>query len=175
MDINENIEYLKKKADILENELLDLKKKISDMEDAVKTPEPPNKRWRAEKGDTYFYVALYGGEAKTDMREPADDDLYETGNYFETIQEANFEYERLKVLNELCQWVTPYRAKASYGFYPHISSTTKRYVIDIVSSSSLPPDVLRFESKNTAKNAIKAVGEDRILKYYYRLNIDEEN
>jgi hypothetical protein len=166
----------------MEREICNINDELAKMqksnEDAIKEEvkiEPPNKRWRAKEGEPYWHLTEDEVYCDIEYATSIDYSRYTLGNYFKTKEEAEFECERLKVVNELSEWVTPYRNKGLYAFYPHMSDTAKRFKIDIAKTSIPPLDFLYFESEKIAKKAIKAEGEDRILKYYYRLNIEEEN
>ena len=46
-------------------------------------------RWRAEDGELYYYVNMYGNvEPFTERKEWSDDKSYNSGNYFRTKEEA---------------------------------------------------------------------------------------
>lgn len=136
---------------------------------------PPNKRWRGEKGDDYYFINAIGivRQNKEDTSE-VDDLRYGIGNYFKTKEEAEFESERLKVIADLKDWATP--------------GNDVKYIIDIRNTEegvihleveanccySYQASELCFESKEIAKDAIRAVGEDRIIKYYFRRGVDEK-
>ena len=54
----------------------------------VATYEP--KRWRAERGERYFYVTSRGYSSSTwDDRNYCDDKRYSIGNYYKTEEQAN--------------------------------------------------------------------------------------
>ena len=62
-------------------------------------PKPKQKanRWRAEKGERYWYVGSYGGvESTTDTRMCTDDCRYAIGNYYRTREEAEAMAEKFK-------------------------------------------------------------------------------
>ena len=63
----------------------------------LELPEP--KRWRAEKGDYYYYVDFYG-DVQTCFEENVgcDNLMYERGNYFETEEGAKLMADKIKKL-----------------------------------------------------------------------------
>lgn len=72
---------------------LDLKIDIQDFVNYINEKYGIPKRWRAEKGKTYF--AIYDGEILScyDYYDKKDNEIFELGNYFKTEEEAR------KILN----------------------------------------------------------------------------
>lgn len=61
-----------------------------------------NKRWRAERDETYFLVNDYGDIMDThDWEDGVDEDRYLTGNYFKTREEAQAYKEKLIATQKL--------------------------------------------------------------------------
>lgn len=89
------------------------------------------------------------------------------GNCFHTKEEAEFALERLKVLAEMRKFAEPFDTKWD-------GDTRHYYIYYGVKSKSLDIDYhvakcggeIYFESGHKANECIKAVGEDRIKKYY---------
>lgn len=136
---------------------------------------PPNKRWRAKKGDYYYFIVL-GGTVRVvkEEEEELDNQRYAISNYFKTEEEAEFEVERLKVIAELREWATPVD-EFNWG-----NENECKCVLQIKNFNDgncwLIIDVLQryqfsdlvFASEKIAREAIEAVGEERIIKYYFR-------
>jgi hypothetical protein len=137
------------------------------------SPTPPNKRWRADEDENYYYITA-GGAAyiSAEVDTSTDDTRYELGNYFKTEEEAKFEVERIKVIAELKEWATPISEidweddKRKYIL--EVRSTKEKCFLAIDYDYDYQLSDLYFESKEIAENAIKAIGEDRIIKYYFR-------
>lgn len=88
----------------------------------------------------------------------------------ETKEEAEFEVERLKVIAELKEFAEPDDRKwNSLDYHCSISYNHNKGGFDIDAWSVMKSDSIHFESKDKAREAIKAVGEDRIKKYYLRV------
>ena len=84
-EIKEFDEFLKSKGYYFDKEKLELKKL----------------RWRANKGETYFYI-MTGGKIDSSIedKECTDDMRYDFGNYFKTKEEAEVAAKQIKqVLN----------------------------------------------------------------------------
>ena len=133
---------------------------------------PPNKRWRANKGGSYYRISddywdLVGADREDNS--VIDDLRYITGNYFETRKEAEFEVKRLKVITELKEWATP------VNDFDWDDESVRKYFISlefdkimINSFSIYQVSDLVFASREAVKKAIETVGENRIIKYYFR-------
>ena len=157
------------KQEILE-EIAELKERLNNLEKEYDSLTPPNKRWRANKGNYYYYIKETGEIGCNTEDEMYGDNLcYTIGNYFKTREEAKFESERLKVIIELREWAIP--ADNDFSWKTDIIKYIIALSEDIVSVGkyySYQPSDLVFASEEMAKNAIEAVGEERILKYYFR-------
>lgn len=157
------------KQEILD-EIAALKKQLNNLEKLYDSFNLPNKRWRAEKGNDYYFISTFDGayldrEAATN----SDDFHYAIGNYFRTKEQAEFEIERLKVIAELREFATP------ISDFDWNNCLDKKYYIILESDEVSVDSVdyyqasdLYFKSKDVAKCAIEAVGKERIIKYYFR-------
>ena len=160
------------KQDILE-EMAELKDRLNKLEKMYDSLTPPNKRWRAEKDDVYYFITT-GGKLSCDTENVVDlDDLrYAIGNYFKTEGEAEFEVERLKVIAELKEWATPvndfdwHDDKQNKYILAFNDCLTDPLTVDFYYTNQVSD--LCFQSEEVAKSAIESVGEDRIIKYYFR-------
>lgn len=84
------------------------------------------------------------------------------GNVFLTEEAADFAAERVKVLAEMREWAgkwnDPYRIL-------YIDGRVEPETVFV--SRCISYGELRFATEADAKNCIKAVGEDRLKKYYF--------
>lgn len=163
------------KQEILD-EIAELKERLNSLEKMYNSLTPPNKRWRAKKGDCYYYMNHAGAICSdTEGEQIKDTHRYRIGNYFETVYDADFERERLKVIAELREWATP----ADDFDFTFNTNEIKKYIIVLESDKitvekyyAYQPSELCFISREMATNAINAVGEERIIKYYFRKHCD---
>lgn len=165
------------KQEILD-EIAKLKERLNELEKMYNSLTPPYKRWRTLIGNFYYFI-VSGGEVRPaqEGKTKLDDQYYAIGNYFKTEEEAEFEVERLKVIAELREWATP------VDKFDWSNTTENKYLIqlknDTVGNFWLVVDVWRkyqfcdlvFASEEMAENAIEAVGEERIIKYYFRRKV----
>lgn len=88
------------------------------------------------------------------------------GNAFKTREEAEYKVERLKVIAELERFSCPFDAgKANY----HLCYYHEKWELGVDWSYLMQHNNIYFESKKKAWEAINSVGEDRIKKYYLRI------
>lgn len=136
----------------------------------------PKKRWRAQKGESYYYMC---GDGRIDSTKEGDaififdERAYELGNYFKTKEEAEFELNRRLVYQELKdyalehnegeidwknsdqeKWVISYDNQVKYLVY------LDRYALSDIGQ-------IYFSSPKIAQEAVKTIGEDRIKKYLF--------
>lgn len=139
-----------------------------------KSNETTKKRWRAEEHEAYYIITCDGQiELSTEMNCPFDERIYELGNYFKTKKEAEFEVDKKLVYQELKDYALEHNEndidwtnvnQLKWGiFYDNESKCldydywyTRCYIGQI-----------HFYSEETAREAVKAVGEDRIKKYLF--------
>ena len=124
-----------------------------------------------QEGDTYYYLYSDGAVGYDKYHAVFDTEInrLSLGNYFKTKEEAEFEVERLKVLHEMKQFAEPKDYKwdsFNEHHYIYCRFLNNNNFVEIGNLNSCKSDEIYFESEEDAKACIKAVGEDRIKKYY---------
>lgn len=150
------IEELQKKIDELQKELDELKKQEN------------NGIWIPKRGEKYWYIDECGDVFYTiNAFNQYDEKRFLIGNVFKTKEEAEFAVEKLKVLAELKVFSEP-RDREWDGRNQHwsIGYDVQEYKVYIVDWLSYKSNEICFESKEKAQQALDAVGEDRVKKYY---------
>lgn len=162
-----------------EQKLKELEQKNKEMENEIKMlkqekieddlPEPPHQRSKLKHGDEYYFIENEGETyfCKWDNTE-WDWGRLAIGNVFRTIDAAEFAVERLKVLAEMREWAGNWNNAVALT-YSKLSNKVEVEIANYTISGEI-----RFASFADAKNCIKAVGEDRIKKYYFRIPDKEE-
>lgn len=138
----------------LEKELAELKSKVKE------GPKFP------EYGDTYWCIDAEGIVYVNDFEGiQADRNMFEIGNIFQTKEQAEFAVEKLKVEAELRKfgkrfesWKCNFTIGLDY-FYEELT-------IESMGVANLQ-GVIYFESAEKTRQAIDAVGEERIKKYIF--------
>ena len=156
-----------------EAKLADLQSQIDELrhieiEDDI--PKPPHPRWMPEYGEDYFYCSYSGSVYKVLWTNgKLDNNMYNIGNVFRTEEETKFEAERLKVLTEMREWAgkpnDPYQLVLDYNM--------SEFIVNRIDFPYLTNGEMRFATKDNAENCIKAVGADRIKKYYFMIPEDK--
>lgn len=125
-------------------------------------PIPPHQRPKLKQGDNYFYITADGTIlSKAWFENPRDYERRSFGNVFTEFAAALYAGAYYTVLAQMREWAGKWDdpwVMIYDGWSPK--------------AISIPaPDVtfgeLRFATKEDAENCIKAVGKDRLIKYYF--------
>ena len=154
------------KQEIL-TEIEELKERLNNLEKMYNAVS--DKRWRGDEDDDYYFISALGTVYRdTENVKAVDNARYDIGNYFQTKEEAEFEAKRLKVVTELREFSTP---PTDFDW----DNTDKKYTLILESTGvkvkffyMYQSSDLYFRTREQAENAIEAIGEDRIIKYYFR-------
>lgn len=135
------------------------------------------KRWRGEEDDHYYFISDCG-EILCDYEEKFDGDSYryQSGNYFKTEEEAEFELNRRLVYQEL----KDYALEHNEGEIDWKNSEQEKWVLSYDNQikflgcyiRSVLSDIgqIYFSSRKIAQEAVEAIGKDRIEKYLFNIN-----
>lgn len=173
-EVLEKIAELKDRLNNQEKITIELKERLNNLEKQYEALTPSNKKWRAKKDDDYYFIRAEGTVCFDRENEAiVDNSRYDTGNYFKTREEAEFEAERLKVIAELREFATPISEfdwndprEDKYVLEFQTEEGNNFLMIDCWHTCQFSD--LCFESEEAAKAAIESIGEDRIIKYYFR-------
>ena len=135
------------------------------------------KVWKPEIGDTYYYLDVVCnvcvGHVYPDFGRDVDGMRLLIGNIFRTKEEAEFAAEQLKVYAELKRYAAEHNDgeidwcnNNSEKYFIRYNNKYNRINIDMNYYLQNPLQVY-FTSEQITKDAIKAVGEDRIKKYLF--------
>lgn len=137
-----------------------------------------SKAWKPKNGDQCWYVNACGNVVDFNWDKNRHEiSIYSIGNCFRTKEEAKNAVERLKIRAELQRYadehndeidwtLSPYKW---YIIYNHIDKKVEIYGVFF----SQTPFEIYFSSREIARNAIRAVGEDRIKKYLFGVEVEE--
>ena len=134
--------------------------------------KPKYKRWRAEKGEAYFYIFKNGSIDKhLDANDNEDNFFYDIGNYFKTKEEAEFRRQQLLYLQQYKDfigediptkgdWKDDSKTKyyACYDHHDNFLDISCSFVCEI-------QGVIYSNSKEKIEKFIKEIGEDNFKKY----------
>lgn len=147
-----------------------------------KANKPKNKVWEPKIGESYYYIHYYTYEhiKRNNWNDNSyDKKCYEAGNCFKTREEAEFALEKQKVITELkrfalenneCEldWKDYGQKKYSIEY-----DCANDCFINYKYNFNVKRSDIYFSSEDIAKQAIEAVGEDRLKKYYFEVNDNE--
>lgn len=136
-----------------------------------KSTKKKSKVWKPELEETYYRIEGTKVISNIWHNIPYDNYSYSIGNCFQTEEEAEFAVERLKVIAELKRFAQEHNEKEidwNNFNQDKFSITYNSYdkKIDYVLSNGCKINFISFTSKKVLFDAIDAIGEDRIKKYY---------
>lgn len=151
--------------------------KIADTNKEENKKKEVNKRWKPNFDEDYFRIGPFDNITSLKWENDVfDNKHYNTRNVFKTIEEAEFEVERRKIMAELQNYADKHNgeiAHPSYAFWLALDEDDMSITVE--NDSFLPPvGTVLFSNGDIAYDAIETIGEDRILKYMFRVNPNKE-
>lgn len=138
------------------------KKKIAELEEALKQPE--RKRWFPKKDEEYYGIGSRFVESFQNYGEECTKDMYSVNNVFKTREEAKKELARRKAESELldmCDWTSEHMFMIFYD------RGTSNFDTDYFCTHQFTPYC--FASEESAKKAIDTLGVEK-LKLIFRID-----
>lgn len=151
--------------------------KVADTNKEENKKKEVNKRWKPKFGENYFSIVSFDNITSLEWKNDVfDNKHYNTRNVFKTIEEAEFEVECRKIMIELQNYADKHNgeiAHPSYAFWLALDEDDMSITVE--NDSFLPPvGTVLFSNGDIAYDAIETIGEDRILKYMFRVNPNKE-
>ena len=151
--------------------------KIADTNKEENKKKEVNKRWKPNFDEDYFRIGPFDNITSLKWENDVfDNKHYNTRNVFKTIEEAEFEVERRKIMIELQNYADKHNeeiAHPSYAFWLALDEDDMSITVE--NDSFLPPvGTVLFSNGDIAYDAIETIGEDRILKYMFIVNPNKE-
>lgn len=151
--------------------------KVADTNKEENKKKKVNKRWKPKFGENYFSIVSFDNITSLEWENDVfDNKYYNTRNVFKTIEEAEFEVERRKIMIELQNYADEHNGEITHpsdAFW--LAFDEEDMSITVETESYLPPvGAVLFSDEDTAYDAIEAIGKDRILKYMFRVNPNKE-
>lgn len=151
------------------------KEKFLELVEKTKTEtisKPIGKRWKGKKNDAYYSITSEGDLVDDVENESAyDDSCYQFGNYFKTIDEADFAREKHFIYQQLSDYALEHNTEEIDWNNLNQGKTYIRFSACLwkveTGFTYEKKDIgqIYFTSREIAENAIKEIGEDKI-KYY---------
>lgn len=163
----------KSKEELL-SELEKLKAEFHTLEEKIRTYDEGlnslnTRQWIPEKEGMYWCMDNNGWAFPSNWEDDTSDrSRLEIGNVFKTEKEAKFEYERLKILAIMKKYSKPFvKNKDNWIIYYYNEDMKK---IKSSKTQAFNYGIPYFKSKETAQKVIDEIGEDRLKKYYFRMD-----
>ena len=164
--MNKSKEELLSELEKLKAEFHTLEEKIKAYEEGLNSQN--TRQWIPEKEGMYWCMDNNGWAFPSNWEDDTSDrSRLEIGNVFKTEKETEFEAERLKILAIMKKYSKPFEQYEDN--YPILFDHSD----DSISTNlyfSHDFGVYYFESKKTAQKVIDEIGEDRLKKYYFRMD-----
>ena len=148
--------------------IVECEERLKYLREELNRPEYSGKRWKPKMGERYFYFTGCGEVYVNKWCGDNDDEkLYASGDVFHMQEAAEFEAERRKVIAELSDFAEDEDVvwDGNTKHWTIVWNTCAEAIImDYHVYFTLP--LLYFPSEEAAKAAVKAVGEERVKKYY---------
>lgn len=150
----------------------EIKLRQDDLEAMIKAYEEQEETEFPKDGDTYYFINPNGSIQPETYELEYDREAYLIGNCFRTKEEAEFAVECLKVLAELkrCGGKIEYKRYTLEGkdfFISYLDGEILVHSID----SFLGDWKMWFPTKEAAQKAIDTIGEERLLKYWFNVEM----
>ena len=168
-------EFVKATATIVK----DFTKKLQELANLNKEEQEKKeikKRWRPNLGEIYFRINWDDIVSLTWENDTYDNKYYNVRDIYKTKEEAEFEVERRKIMIELQNYADEHNGEIDHPSDAlWIAFDEDDMSITVETESYLPPvGAVLFSDGGTAYDAIETIGEDRILKYMFRVNPNKE-
>lgn len=147
---------------------------------ASEEPSKESRVWKPKKIDQYYYINDFTDVCTDTWQEAgADYKRFEIGNVYKTREEACFALERAKVKAELKRYALEHNDPEKEAWdlkNRHFGLTLKHDTKDIGQTDLRifqDESATCFTSAPIARDAIGAVGRERILKYIFGVEVEE--
>ena len=151
----------------------------------VEKAKKPKKIWKPKCGEKYWYITLVGVSEETWNGSGDGFDLgaYELGNCFRTKEEATFAREKQKVKVELQRFADEHNdpEKEEWdGHIPHYAIASSYLLRGIKGLGACSyyyrslGDLVYFTSAELAMEAAELIGKERLSKYLFHVDCEED-
>lgn len=151
--------------------------KVADINKEENKKKEVKKRWKPNWGENYFRIDPFNNIASLEWENDVfDNKYYNARNIYKTKEEAEFEVERRKIMIDLQNYADEHNGEIAHpsdAFWIVFDEDDMSITVEM--ESYLPPvGAVLFSDADTAYDAVEAIGEDRILKYMFRVNPNKE-
>lgn len=148
----------------------------------VEKAKRPKKIWKPTYGDWYWYISSDGQVDNCEwVNGPIDLRRYSMGNCFRTKEEARIAREKQKIKIELQRFADTHNDpdklewNKTNGHYEIVYNYRLGRLDFSELRSCSSTDAIYFTSEELAKKAVETVGRERILKYMFSIDCEEDD
>ena len=138
-----------------------------------KANKPQKKLWQPQEKERFYYIDCEGKVATWGFSLINHQPRLKMGNCFQTRAEAKFALERLKVLYELkmlANGFNPLKERKDGYILGYDLSFKKVEIVSTYGAGYIFNDI-PFETESKAQKAIETIGEERLKKYYFCIEL----
>lgn len=131
--------------------------------------EKPTRIWKPEFGEKYYYITTSGDVAYNTFNTSLDEYRLSFRNVFKTAEEAKFVAKKLSIIKRLENLASNSLDWKGNNYKYFIFYDCKEEKVSVASdiNDKYLPFSIYFRSKESCENAIKAIGERNLKKYYF--------
>ena len=158
------------KKEIIMNKITEMENEIKNLKQEIGKQEELERRWKPELDGRYWFIDDDGNTFFSRWDNDAiDNSRYKFGNVFKTEEEADFTAEQFKVIAELKNYAGYDKEWNGKNGHWYIGYETNEGCLSVNFCQYIKkiPFNIYFSSKESAENAINAIGKDRLKKYYF--------
>ena len=152
--------------------------KLADINKDKNKEKETDKRWKPNWGENYFRIGAFDDIVSLKWENDVfDNKYYNARSVYKTKEEAEFEVERRKIMAELQNYADEHNGEIAHlsdAFWLGLDEDDMSITVEF--ESYLPPvGAVLFSDSDIAYDAIEAIGEDRILKYMFGIDLDNDD
>ena len=134
----------------------------------IKKSKQP-KRWRAERGISYYYITDCGNIAPSkEDGHPSDNFRFNTGNYFKTKEQAEGYVQKLLIqqkYKDMSDVTSKDCGKTFAGLNWQVRYNRQLKRVEYAWTNGFKYGIVCFSSEKKAQEAVKTIGDDNFKKY----------
>ena len=156
--------------------LEELKQKYTELEAMIKSFEEQQREEQQEEaefpkeGNTYYLINSNGSIHPEIYESEYDREAYLIGNCFRTQEEAEFAVEQFKVIAEMKRCGVVWKTNKDSETLYTLLCNNEEICIHGSSASNLIP-IFWFPTEEAAQKAIDTIGKERLLKYWFGVEV----
>lgn len=128
-----------------------------------------NKNWKPKEGDTIFYITETGRVISGTFLSllPSDNAKVLFNNAFQTREEAEHMFEKIKIINQL-RGLSNIKFSENKGkYFIYYNFRENRVLCGETNFCKLSPFEACFKTAEECQEAIETIGEENLKKYYF--------